>query len=314
MATINRNAVQAVDQILTNMAVGYRQEDMRFVASRAFPVVNVAEQAGTYYIFTKKYWFLDNLEERAYGAPFAQMEYGLSTSTYETLQWAAEEIIPDELIAANQAPVELETAAVMHLQQASLIRKERAFAADFMVNSVWDNNDNDSTTDWDDFVSGDPFDDIMTARRTISNNTGKDGNTLVTGYIVHQALSLHPDMIDRMKYVQAAGQNAVEASIRELLGLDQYLVSKASYNTANEAATFSASAIIDDDALVCHVNPSAGVFDATAGKTFAWQPGGGAGSIYRDRNTNHANLIQHKEQWDQKAVATDLGYLFIGVV
>ena len=313
MATINRNSVQAVDTVLTNMAVGYRQADMRFVAMRAFPAVQVAEQAGTYYSFTKKYWFLDALEQRAYGAPFAGVEYGLETATYETLQWAAEEAIPDELIAANQAPVDLDTAAVRHLQQLSMIRKERAFAADFMVNSVWDTTDNNSTTDWDDFVSGDPFNDIMTAKRTISNNTGMDGNTLVLGYIVHQALSLHPDILDRMKYVQVAGQSAVEAALGALLDVN-YLVSKATYNSANEAQTFTGAAIIDDDALVCHVNPSAGVFDATAGKTFVWQPGGGAGSIYRDRNTNHANLIQHKEQWDQKVVASDLGYLFLDVV
>lgn len=306
------NQVQAVDSVLTNMMVGYRQDDTRFVALRAFPAVQVAERAGTYYIATKKYWFLDELQQRAPGGDFRSVGYGLTTSTYETLQWAAEQPIADEDIAANQAPVGLEVMAVSRLANLSAIRKERAFAADFMTTSVWANDDT-TTNDWDDFVTGDPAKDILDARRTISNNTGMDGNTMVAGYIVYQALTLHPDIIDRIKYTQAAGQNAVESALSNVLGIN-VLVSKATYNSANEAGTFTAAAIIDDDALICHVNPNAGVFDATAGKTFVWAPGGGAGMIYRDRNTNHANLIQHKEQWDQKVVASDMGYFFSDVV
>ena len=155
--------------------------------------------------------------------------------------------------------------------------------------------------------------DIMTASRTISNNTGLEANAIVMGNIVYQALTLHPDILDRIKYNQLAVQGAIENALSAVLGVDVY-VSKASYNSANEGQTFSAAAIIDDDALVCHVNAGAGIMGASAGKTFVWQPGGGAGSIYRDRGTNHADLIQHKEQWDQKAVATDLGYFFSDVV
>jgi len=92
-------------------------------------------------------------------------------------------------------------------------------------------------------------------------------------------------------------------------------VSRASYNSANEAQTFSAAAIIDDDALVCYVDAGAGIFGASAGKTFVWQPGGGEGAIYRWRDgANHADLVQFKMQWDQVATATDCGYFFADVV
>lgn len=314
MAQPSINALQAVDSVLTNYLVGYMQSEPRFIADRLFPIVQVPNDSGTYYILTKKYWFLDQMEQRAPGAPFAETGFGVSTATYATLQWALQESIPDENRANSQLPMDLESIAVRHLGQQALIRKERALQADFFVNNVWGTTDNNSTTDWDDFASGDPVYDIMTAKRTISNSTGLDGNTLACGYIVHQALVLHPDVIDRMKYVMVADQNALEAGLGAVLGVN-YFVSKASYNSANEAQTFTAAAIIDDDALVCHVDPSAGVFGATAGKTFAWDGGGGAGSIYRWRDgQNHRDLVQLKMQWDQKAVATDLGYLFLDVV
>lgn len=309
--------VQAVDPVLTNMLVAYRQAQERFVASNVFPVIPVEKDSGTYYIFTKKYWFLDAMEVRAPGADFARSGYAVSSSTYVTLQYALAHPIPDETRENNQTPLALETAGVNWLGQMSLIRKERAFAADFMTTSVWGTDDNNSTTDWDDFSAGDPVNDVLTAKRTISNNTGQDGNSMVLGYIVDQAIRNHPDIIDRVKYTQAATQATIEQILAACFGVQNYWVGKSSYNSANEGATFSASAIIDDDCLVAYVNPSAtpNSMEPSAGYTFAWDGGGGAGAIsqYRD-DEKDSDVLKSKEQWDQKAVATDCGYFFADVV
>jgi len=155
---------------------------------------------------------------------------------------------------------------------------------------------------------------VLTASRTVSNNTGIDPNTMLMGYIVHQAIVNHPDILDRLKYTQAATMSTIEAALAAIFGKTNYWVGKATYSNTNESATFSATAIIDDDCLVCHVDPSAGLFGATAGKTFTWAPGGGEGSLYSHYdNDRHAGVIQHKEQWDQKVTATDLGYFFSGI-
>lgn len=309
------NDIQAVDPVLTNMLIGYMQNDDRFVASKVFPYVSVDKDSGTYYILTKKHWFMDELQERAPGAPFPALGYGVSTTTFTTLQYAGEESIADEIRANNQMPMDLERISVQRLAQLSLIRKERAFAADFMTTSVWGTDDDDSTTDWDDYAAGDPVNDVYTAVRTISNNTGQQANTLVLGFIVHDALRLHPDILDRLKYTQAATTASVEGAMAAIFGLSNYWVAKASYNSSNEGQTASYGAIIDDDALICYVDPGAGIMGATAGKTFVWAPGGGAGSLYSYRNDDRqADVIKHKEQWDQKVTASDLGYFFAGVV
>ena len=315
MAQPTISDVQPVEPILTDMLVAYMQADTRFVASKVFPLVNVDKDSGTYFAFDKKYWFIDDMQARAPGAPFATTDFTVSTGTYTTLQCALEYAIADEIRANSQVPMDLETAAVRLLAQRSLIRKERAFSADFMKVGVWGTDDNNSGTDWDDFSNSDPIYAIAEARRTISANTGLDGNSMVVGYIVHTALLNHPDILDRVKYVSAAMEGNIEGALAAVFGLSNYWVGKASYDATNEAASFAATAIIDDDALVCHVDPGAGVFGATAGKTFVWGGGGGAGSLYRVRNDfRHADIIQHKEQWDQVAVATDLGYFFADIV
>src|SRR3990167_5636449 len=205
------NDVQAVDPVLTNMLVGYMQSDLRFVASRAFPIVNVDKDSGTYYIMDKKYWFMDELAARAPGDNFGRIGMGLSTATYATRQFAGKFVIADETRNNSQVPMDLETAGIRLLAQKSLIRKEVAFGADFMALSVWTGQtDNTTATDWDDFSAGDPVNDVFTASRSISNSTGLDGNTMVLGYIVHQAIANHPDVIDRIVYTARADQRSEE--------------------------------------------------------------------------------------------------------
>ena len=314
MALPTINDVQAIEPILTNMLIGYMQDDMRFVASRVFPAVSVDKDSGTYYIMTKKYFFFDDLKPRAPGTDFGQLGFGVSTGTYSTVEFAGEIPLADEVRANSQIPMDLESAAIRRLAQASLIRKEVAWATDFMTTNVWGTDDT-TTTNWSDFAAGDPAGDVLTAKRTVSNNTGNDPNTMVVGYIVHDALARHPDVLDRIKYTRLATLGEVEGLIGPALGIENYMVGKATYSNTNEAAAFSASAIIDDDALVCYVDGAAGVFGATAGKTFVWQPGGGAGTIYTRRaDEKHANMAQHKEQWDQVKTAADLGYFFSDVV
>ena len=314
MALPTINDVQLVEPVLTNMLIAYRQSADRFVASRAFPAVPVTSDSGTYPKLTKKYWFTDGLLPRAPGDPFARLEYGVESGTYKTMQWAGDHAIADETRANSQIPMELERVGVELLGQKSMLRKEIAWATDFMKTSVW-GTDNSSATDWDDYSTGDPIGDIMLASETISNNTGYVPNTLIVGHIVHRALMNHPDVLDRIKYVVAAGQENVRSALLSVLGIDNYLVARGTYNAVNEAGTFVATPIIDDDALLIYSNPSAGIFDASAGKTFVWGPGGGEGTIYRYReNSRHADVLQIKEQWDQAVTASDLGYFFSDIV
>ncbi len=307
--------VQAVDPILTSMLVGYQQADSRFVANRVFPLVPVELQGFTYYIMTKKYWFLDEMKSRTPGAAFARSGYGVSTASGYANTWGLEHPIADEARKNNQVPMSLEQAGTKWLAQQSLIRRERAFSADFMVTGVWGTDDNNSTTDWDDFSAGDPFTDILTAKRTISNNTGVDPNTMTLGYIVHVALQNHPDIVDRIKHVQVASLGNVQSALSSLFDVPNYLVGKATYNSSNEGQTMTAAAIIDDDCLITYSSPSPSLFEASAGYTFAWGGGGGDGEMvtYREQSSK-SDILQNSEAWDQKAVATDVGYFFADVV
>jgi hypothetical protein len=306
--------VQAVDPVLTNMMIGYAQGDARFIANRVFPVVPVEKDSGTYYILTKAYWFADDMKRRAPGTPYARGGFGVSTSTYTTAQWAIAYPVADEERSNSQLPMDLETVGVKWLAQQNLIRRERAFATAAFGTSIW-GTDNTTAAKWNDYSNGDPVGNVMTAKRTISLGTGYDPNTLALGYQVHEGLVNHPDVIDRIKYTQAAGMASVESALASIFSVDNYLVSKAAYNSAVEGANASIAGIITTSALLCLVDPGAGVFGASAGKTFVWQPGGGDGVVLRNRDDlNDADILKCKAQFVQQTTATDLGYYFSAIV
>ena len=66
---------------------------------------------------------------------------------------------------------------------------------------------------------------------------------------------------------------------------------------------------------MCYVSGGPGLFEASCGYFFTWQPGGGQGTIarYRDDSAD-TDLLKHKEQWADKIVATDLGYMYVNCV
>lgn len=312
MALPTLNDVHAVDPVLQGFLVGYAQDEMRFAALRAFPAIP-SDKSGTYYTFDKKYWFVDGLEERAPGSQFARGGVGVSTATYDTKQWAKEYPIPEEIQNARQFNLSLEQVAVRWLANQSFIRKEREFSSNFMTTSVW-GTDNTSATDWDD-ASGVPITDCATARRTVSQSTGYVPNTILMGEIVYDALLVNAQIAGRLQYTQTMTVQTVYGLLAATLGFDNLLVSRAIYNSANEGQTASMAPIIDDDALVFYNDPMANEFSATAGKTFVWNGGGGAGSIrtYSEDNSD-STVVKHKEQWDQKVIASDLGYFFSDIV
>lgn len=299
--------------VLTNMLIAYMNDDSDYVARRAAPVVPVNEESGTYVTFPKGFWFADTLERRAYGDKYARGGYEVGSDTYKTLQWGLEHPIPDEHRATSQVPLSLEQTGLSWLANQSNIRKERAFAADFMTTGVWTTDDT-STTDWDD-ASGAPVADVQTAKRSIRQVIGRPGNAMVCGEIVYDALLVNAEVEGKLQYTTQMTIATVAGILASVLGLEFLFVGSAQYNSANLGQTASLSPIIDDDALVFVLDPGADMMSVSAMKTFTWAPGGGEGqaSVYRDEESD-SDIVKHKEQWDQKLVTADAGYFFSDVV
>ncbi len=297
--------------LLTNMLIAYMNDDNDFIARRAAPVVPVNEESGTYLTIEQKHWFADKLERRAYGDTYAQGGYTFGSDTYKTLQWGLEHVIPVEHERTSQVHMRLDQVGLEWLAHQSNLRKEIAFAADFMTTGVWTTNP--TPTDWDD-ASGVPVQDIRTQKRVVRQLTGKSPNALFVGEIVYDSLVVNAEVKTLIQYTETQTVTRVEALLAAVLGIDILGVSRAIYNTANTGQTASLSPVIDDDALLCIVSPGADMMSVSSMKTFAWDSGEGEIATYNDPARRNSRVLQHTEQWDQKLVAASTGVFFSDIV
>lgn len=304
---------------LTNISVAYIQSQMNFIAPRVFPVVPVDKKSDTYYTYDKNDWFRDEMQQRPPATESAGSGYGLSTDNYNALVWALHKDIDDQTRANYDSPLDPDREATEFLTQRGLLRQEIQWATDYFANGVWGTSvaGGSDFTYWNDYVGSDPIDNVEEGKQIILGTTGFEANTLVLGYTVFRQLKNHPDIRDRIKYVSA--DNITPAMLARLFELENVYVAKAIKATNVEDETAAYDFTHGKHALLCHVAPSPGLLTPSAGYTFMWRGAsmglGQTVGIKRFRIEEIASdRVEIQMAWDNKLVATDLGYFFNGAV
>ena len=316
-----------VNTPLTNISIAYIQAASNYIASRMFPNVPVQKQSDRYYIYNRGDFNRDEMKARAPATESAGSGYSLdSTPTYYAEINAIHKDVDDPIRSNSDSALSPDSDATRFVTNKAMIRRERIFAANSLVTGVWTNEDTRVNSDvtagaefllWNDSNST-PIEDIRTAKRTVLELTGFEPNKLALGQTVFDALIDHPDIVDRVKYGQTPGQPAMvnANALAQLFELEEVLVSKAVYNSANDGATDVSAFISGSNALLAYVTPTPGLMVPSAGYSFNWSGYLGASAmghrIKRFRMEHlAADRIECEMAFDQKVVAADLGYLFL---
>lgn len=309
-----------IDAGLSDLSVAYFQERPPF-SDMVFPRVSVNKATDKYFIWDQSDFWRDDARKRAPGSKFARIGARLSTDTYSTDEYALEQEIPDETGANADRVLNLKQTATRNVTSKLILKKDVAFSTDFVKTGVWA-TDKVGTTDfvkWND-VTSDPASDVSTAIQTLADAIGDtDGMRFVglAGSIVQTRLQNHPDLGDRVKYTQAATPAALRGLIATWLGLDELMIVRRRYTTSAEgAATATYAYVVDDDLLIVAIPDTPGPDTPSAGYTFAFDEGGRGDFYvedYRDE-TIKSDIVRGVTHFDQKAVATALGYFFSDAV
>lgn len=308
-----------VDGLLTQMSVGYVQADTNFVADRVFPRMGVAKRSDLFATYDRGDFFRDDFQRRGVASASAGIGYSVSNDRYDCEDWALHIDVDDRLVANADDPFRPMEDAARVLTQKELIKREIEWASAFFATGVWGTDVTGGTnfTAWDDAAS-DPIGDVMTGQETIQGNTGIIPRTLVMNLLGWNALRQHPDIIARISGGATPGGPAVamESQVAAVLGVDRILMSSAVRNTAQEGLTDSFSRIAGNHALLCHVaQPS--VLTPTAGITFVWSGYIGSAEGRRVKRWRieeiESERVEIQANWDQKVVASELGYFFSSV-
>ena len=318
---------------LTNVAVAYFQSEDAYVADKVFPMVPVQHQTDVYFVWSKADFFRDEATMRADATESSGTGVNLKTQSYSAKVWALHQDVGSQTRSNADPAVDVDVTVTRHLMQKLLIRRDRIFMTSYMATSLWGTDATGTAASgggspggttpvyWDDDANGDPFTDIAYAQTTILTNTGFLPNKLLISWNVYQALRKHPLVIDRIKYTSPAYAGTITPQLlAEAFDVEQVIVSKAVYNTAQENATASMSFIAGKNALLCYAPPASGLMIASAGYTFGWTGFTGLNSLgirvaQIPMNWKGLGTVRNEAEmaFDMQVVGSDLGFYFSGI-
>jgi len=321
----NINSVH-IDAILTNISIAYMQNTDNYIADKVFPIIPVDKRSDKFFTYTKNDWFRDEAQRRAPATESAGGGYNLSTGSYSADVFAFHKDVPDQITANADSPLNPLREAAEFVTNRLLLRREIQFVSDFMQAGVWGNTVTGTAgtatpgtfaTQWSNYTSSDPIEDIEEGKADILSATGMEANTLVLGYDVFRQLKNHPDLVDRIKYTSS--QTITTDMMAAMFDIPRVIVSKAVKATNLEGATEAYAFATGKTALLAHVAPQPGLMTPSAGYTFSWTGvSGGLGATIGTSqfrmDSIRADRVEAEMAFDNKIIGADLGYFWNSIV
>ena len=303
--------VRPVDPVLTNLSIGFRNPE--FVADELAPAVTVPEKSGTYFIWTRDFWFRRAPgADRAPGGVYRRTGYGVSTGTYDTTEKGYEKATDDPTKASSQTPESLASVDVEFLTNLMQLDIEVRTAAALFVTGIWGTSTTLAGGDqWSDYANSDPIADADLAIRTIRRNTGSKPNKMFIGALVWEKLKEHPLIIAKYQHVQV-GIMTPEL-VAAVLGIDRIVIGESVENTAAEGATFVGADIWTDNIVFLRETPTPGLMIPNAAYRLTWNERNNvpwAVEQYREEQTRSdvARIFTH---YTHEVTAAQYAYMYL---
>ena len=307
-----------IDKPLTNLAIGF--EASNFIVDQIFPSVSVNKESDLYFKYDKGDFFrLPDSTLRAPKTKGRAIEFSVSSETYFVKNYALREEIAFETLANQDAPLKLERKTVAHLMGLLMLDWETRVASLILTTgNVGSSTTLSGVNQWNNGESN-PVEDIETGKDAVISTTGKKANLLILGHQVFTKLIHHPDLLERIKYVQ---KGVVSKDIlATVFDVDRVIVGSAITNTANEGATDAFSFVWGKHALLAHVTNTADPDgkDPSFGYSFRWNNpklGSAPFAVQRWDDPDGGDYTNVRVQYyqDEKITASELSYLIADAV
>lgn len=306
------NRYLGVDPILTNLSIGYKNEE--YIASRIWPYFDVAKQTGKHFIYDRGR-FRINQTLRAPGAGANEVTLKFTTGLpYSCEDHALKQFVTDEDIDNAIIPGAPENDATENVTDMLLIDEEVALAT-YMANTanLTQNTTLSGMSQWSDYDNSDPFTNIQTAQNTIHQAIFTKPNTLIMGKQVFEKLKHHPALLDRVKWSQL-GVMTVDL-MKTVFDVENIIIGAAGKNTSTEGQSDSMSYIWGKHAWLAYINPRPAQKSITFGLTYRWKQRiveKWRGEEENDRRGMYIRVGDHN--YDQLMVSAEAAYLIKNAV
>ena len=313
------------NQYLTNMSMAFFQDPADFVATSIFPICPVQLSASYYYTFSKADLARDNVQRKPAFGRVNPAIMGQEDSSYKC---EVDQVLVgiDQIAQLNyqrsRAPgvADPRRAKVRFATEQMLLHQDIIFASKFFNTGAWSNvktgvASSPSTNQflkWTD-SSSDPIGQMDDLKAEIKKNGRRTPNRLALGIEAFNALKIHPDIVERVKYTGSTANPAKvnERVLAELFGVEQVKVLESTYNTAGIGQAANMDFICDSKAaLLCYATNTPQIDEPSAGYIFTWDMLGNGSPVAFDQwegdNGTHSEFVEGLMSTDMKKTCDDL--------
>lgn len=334
-----------VDPILTNLSVGWKDQDL--YGLRIFPETPVNTKSGQYRVYDRSNWLIwksrrepgtvaNEISGKKWSTDtFAVQEHSLQSPIYDEERQTlfsqgglANPVFGGDLqIDPEGDAVDLVMGAIMRGLEKKVADTVRN-AANYATNHKTTLTSGGTGTQWSNYAlatAGDvntaysnPVQDIKTAAQRIYLDTGRWPNTMIIPFDAVGVIENHPRVVSRYTYTSVYDPNAWKQIMGLPAGVDfNVFVVDSKVNTAdNVDLTESIASLWGQDVWIGIVDPTPGQKTFTFGKTFAWTyPNGTTRPTDRWREEpRKADLVRSSYNYDLKIISALAGYLITTAV
>jgi hypothetical protein len=297
------------DQLLTNISIQFQAAPDGYLADMVLPPVPVQKESAAYWIYDKSRMDAPD-SKRAPRSEYNRIDWNVSTDTYLCEQYGLEGEIDDEERKNAAAPLDLDVDTTEIVTDMVLNNRElRVVNLVLSTAVVTQNTTLAGANQWSDPAS-DPLGDVKTGRTTIYTGApGYTPNTMVIGYLVFEALKLHPDIKEIVKYTERA--IITRQILAAVFEVDELLVGKVTRRTSKEGLADAFGDVWGKDALLFYKENRPTLKRAS----FGYQMRQNDLRVFRYREDKRdTDVIRVNEKQDEKIVSAGLGYLIKAAV
>lgn len=258
------------DRALTTLSI--KRVNSQFVADKVFGQVPVDKQSNKYFIYGQEMFDVSE-DIRRPGAAADEVDWAVSSDTYYAEGHAKKQVVPDEIRANADQPLDIDADTTALLTDQIALNKEylaMSKATDITVVTSYTALSGGDL--WSDPVNSDPFGVIESAKPTIHKDIGQIPNKLLLSYPVYTKLRVNRALIERIKYSMPAFTGALNASLMaQAFDVEEVIVASALYKTSGEGVTpITKDYVWGKNALLFYQPPAMGLRTVAFGAQFRW--------------------------------------------
>lgn len=300
-----------VDQLLTNVSIGYRNG--LYIVDDICPMIPVNKQSNIVPKYDQSHWFRDDAVLRLPGTKSEGGGFSIDvTDTYFCQRYSYRFEIADDQRDNQDAPFDLDRDGALFVADKIALRRERNFASSFFTTGIW-GTDTTPAAPWSNYGGSAPLVEIASWQDTVEGLIAKEPMDLIIGKQVWVQLKWHPDLIDSIKYT-TTGKMSVDtfATLADLTNvrIGRALVTTSALGTAEASVTYTR--VWGKSGLLLYVPPSPSLMNPAACYNFVWQRVPSALQYIRRMRDEEreVDIIEGNSYFAQKVTASKAG-LFV---